>query len=81
MAIRRQIMDETPNPIYAKGNKNVFCPYYIKCLDRAVMKKWNYFSCGGCPHEAEREKITISGDHGGGIHSFFRIRDLSDEEI
>jgi len=39
-------MNPKCNPVYIKGNRNVFCPYYGGCLDYAIEKSWTYWDCG-----------------------------------
>ena len=31
--------------------KNVFCPYYDKCLDIAIKEKWCQFTCKFCNYQ------------------------------
>lgn len=52
-------MHHNRNPVYANGDKNVFCPYYRNCLDDAVELKWEYWACLDCYHQKNE---TFSGD-------------------
>lgn len=36
------------NPVCSKGQRNIYCPFYAKCLDHAVIQKWEFWSCGEC---------------------------------
>jgi hypothetical protein len=39
-----------------EGQRNLFCHHYDACLDEAVKKGWNSFTCLRCPlHGLERE--------------------------
>lgn len=35
--------------------RNIFCFYYGLCLELAVKKNLNGFSCSGCPHEMNED--------------------------
>jgi len=51
-------MNAKANPIAEKGERNIFCPFYSKCLDYAINFFWKFWSCTQCPHrltEAIRE--------------------------
>lgn len=51
-------MDQKQNPVYTKGARNVFCPYYGSCLDHAVKKHWEYWACFDCQHKKKQVLIT-----------------------
>jgi len=50
----------TPNPLKREGRRNLFCPYYRKCLDRAVNHHWPFWSCSECVHRGESELLYDS---------------------
>jgi hypothetical protein len=45
-------------PVKSKGYRNVFCPYYRKCLDHASKRHWEYWSCFYCRHKHLQEAIV-----------------------
>jgi hypothetical protein len=45
-------------PVQAKGYRNVFCPFYRKCLDHASKKHWEYWTCLHCRHKSMQESIA-----------------------
>jgi len=45
-------------PVKSKGYRNVFCPYYRKCLDHASKSHWEYWSCFSCRHKHLKESIA-----------------------
>jgi len=47
-------LEEEAHPAHQSGNRNVFCPFYKKCLDYAVEQHWRFFSCSVCPHRLRR---------------------------
>ena len=49
--LRSQAMKNNQNPVYTKGDRNVFCPYYRDCLDYAVELQWEYWACLACQHK------------------------------
>ncbi|MBU0987965.1 MAG: hypothetical protein KKH68_12010 [Proteobacteria bacterium] len=53
-------MQPHSNPLHKQGEKNVFCPYYRKCLDYACEKSWEYFSCRDCTHRRTSEAVTVA---------------------
>jgi len=48
-------MDQNHCPIYTKGSRNVFCPYYSDCLDHAIKNSWEYWSCSDCQQKRKRK--------------------------
>ena len=38
-----------PNPVRKHGDRDLDCPYYDDCLDRAAIANWNDFTCEECP--------------------------------
>ena len=38
-----------PNPVRRYGGRDLDCPYYDGCLDRAAIPNWRTFSCEECP--------------------------------
>lgn len=45
-------------PVQARGYRNVFCPYYRKCLDNASKKHWEYWTCLHCRYKHMQESIV-----------------------
>ena len=51
----------------AEEQRNLFCPRYDKCLDEAVKKGWNSFSCLHCddyhaeptPQEQQQHSVGL----------------------
>lgn len=41
-----------------KPTRNVWCPHYAKCLDRAAASKHDRFDCHGCPLEHDTSHRT-----------------------
>jgi len=37
-----------PNPSPKNGARNVFCPYYSKCLDTVIQNAWMSWDCHLC---------------------------------
>ena len=56
--LRSQAMDNNQNPVYTKGDRNVFCPYYRNCLDYAVELQWEYWACSDCQHTQKEILVT-----------------------
>jgi hypothetical protein len=48
-------MDQNQNPVYTKGNRNVFCPYYRDCLDHSARHHWEYWTCFACHHKLKKK--------------------------
>lgn len=46
------------NPTPKKGERNLFCPYYNRCLDEAVARSWNTWHCTKCPYVSTQPKIS-----------------------
>ena len=42
------------NPKRVRGNRNVLCMHYDKCLWDAARQKWDFWDCGACCHQADR---------------------------
>ena len=55
---RSQAMGHNQNPVYTKGDRNVFCPYYRSCLDYAVELQWKYWACLDCQHTQKEVLVT-----------------------
>jgi len=49
--MRRRSKDDGPNPVFKKGDRNLFCPYYCECLDFAILKSWEFWACFDCKHK------------------------------
>lgn len=52
--MRRRSKDGGPNPVFKKGDRNLFCPNYCQCLDFAIMKSWDFWACVDC-----RQKMNV----------------------
>lgn len=53
-----------------EGHRNLFCGHYDDCLDEAVMRGWNSWSCARCELHAIQPKIE------GGVESYATQRRL-----
>ncbi len=51
-------MESDINPLNQDGLRNVFCPHYRRCLDRAVTGRWLFWSCAECVHRMDTELLT-----------------------
>ena len=51
-------MGHNQNPVYAKGDRNVLCPYYRNCLDSAVKLQWEYWACLDCRHKKDEMSLA-----------------------
>jgi hypothetical protein len=51
-------MAANTNPLNQEGPRNLFCPYYRKCLDQAVRLRWPSWSCTECRHQLESEIVS-----------------------
>ncbi len=54
-----------------EGHRNLFCSYYDGCLDEAVKKGWNSWSCTRC------ELFVAQADVEGGLESYATQRRLA----
>jgi two-component system, cell cycle response regulator CpdR len=45
------VMNTERNPVWRRGNRNVFCPLYRECLDDAIKGSWPNWDCDDCPHK------------------------------
>ncbi len=60
---------ELPAPINPEGgrkqsvefHRNLFCPHYDECLDEAVKRGWNSFTCLRCSFYHEGREETQDG--------------------
>jgi len=48
-----------PRPVEKKGTRNVYCPFYRKCLDVAVKEKWSSWDCLTCPSREMVQSIHL----------------------
>lgn len=53
-----------------EGHRNLFCNYYDGCLDEAVKKGWNSWSCTRC------ELFALEAEVGEGLESYATQRRL-----
>jgi len=53
-----------------EGHRNLFCGHYDDCLDEAVVRGWNSWSCARCELHAIQPKID------GGVESYATQRRL-----
>ncbi len=51
-------MDQNQSPIYMKGHRNIFCPYYSDCLNHAAKHYWAYWACFNCQHKDKKNLVT-----------------------
>ena len=51
-------MELNANPIPARGERNIFCPFYNGCLDYAVRDCWETWNCSKCPHKMTKQSIN-----------------------
>jgi len=54
-----------------EGHRNLFCNYYDACLDEAVKKGWNSWTCTRCALHAAEPEVE------GGIESYATQRRLT----
>jgi hypothetical protein len=54
-----------------EGHRNLFCNYYDGCLDEAVKRGWNSWSCTRCSH------FLVQADVEGGLESYATQRRLA----
>jgi hypothetical protein len=43
-------MEPKPNPICKRGERNIFCPFYSDCLDKAINQFWQCWTCSTCAY-------------------------------
>ena len=48
-------MNTERNPLYRKGNRNVFCSFYSDCLDDAIKGSWEHWDCDDCRYKSNHE--------------------------
>jgi hypothetical protein len=53
-----------------EGHRNLFCTFYDGCLDEAVKKGWNSWTCAQCPMHAMQPEVE------GGLESYATQRRL-----
>jgi hypothetical protein len=51
--LKRRGKSDGPNPVFKKGDRNLFCPHYCDCLDFAIFKSWDYWACFDCDHKKQ----------------------------
>ena len=54
-----------------EGHRNLFCNFYDACLDEAVKKGWNSWTCTRCGLHAAQREVE------GGIESYATQRRLT----
>lgn len=47
-----------------ESHRNLFCAHYDDCLDEAVKRGWNSFTCTRCP------LFQQAGDYEGGVEAY-----------
>jgi hypothetical protein len=52
------------NPIPAKGERNIFCPFYNGCLDYAIKDLWDAWNCSQCHYRLITQSFN-EHDHEG----------------
>lgn len=50
-------MNKACNPLQREGERNVFCPFYNRCLDHAIKESWQYWDCGDCRNKENQRAI------------------------
>lgn len=55
--IRNKADNKGQNPIYKKGERNIFCPHYRSCLDHAIHKSWEFWACLECRHQMDTQSF------------------------
>ncbi len=50
-------MQPKTNPVYKRGAKNVFCPFYEGCLDHAVILRWHFWDCSECNYKFHKMSL------------------------
>ena len=50
-------MMATANPVCKPGRRNFQCVHYGNCLDHAVAKQWNSWSCSECPNRYQKTPV------------------------
>lgn len=53
-------MKQNQNPVFTRGQRNIFCPYYKNCLDHAAKSHWDYWSCYTCHHKLEKTSFATN---------------------
>ena len=48
------MMEKTCKPLQRRGERNVFCPFYDRCLNHAVKESWEYWDCSDCQHKLDQ---------------------------
>jgi hypothetical protein len=48
-------MNKERNPLWRKGNRNIFCPFYSECLDDAIEGSWEDWDCDDCRYKLNYE--------------------------
>ncbi|MDR0966484.1 MAG: hypothetical protein LBM75_08305 [Myxococcales bacterium] len=54
----------------AEGQRNLFCSRYDKCLDEAVKKGWNSFSCLRCDSYHAEPTPQEQRQHSAGLEAY-----------
>jgi len=57
-----------PKPVQKKGTRNIYCPFYRKCLDIAVQEKWASWDCLACPSCKKVQSISLINNEYDFIH-------------
>ncbi len=55
--IRSRADNNGLNPMHKKGDRNIFCPHYCKCLDHAIHKSWEFWACAECQHKRDTQSF------------------------
>jgi hypothetical protein len=51
-------MEPKANPVCRPGQRNIYCPYYSKCLDYVSGSEWEFWDCSCCPNITKRCSAT-----------------------
>lgn len=51
-------MSKKTNPVYVKGERNIFCPLYRECLDHARKNHWEFWACHDCDFKKKTKSVN-----------------------
>ncbi len=55
-------MARKANPIHQKGERNIWCPYYGRCLDQVLSHAWETWNCSRCSNRTlKHSSIDLHG--------------------
>ncbi len=59
MSIMAGHESKSHRPVNDEGGRNLDCPHYSFCLDRAAYAQWPDFTCEYCTHRNTRQPIRL----------------------